>query len=270
MSQVNPFAVAADAGVSVHLLCSLDRSDGPQDLSLDGTLADAGNRAWTFRVGKCSPLGGTCRHASRQAKYSFRLAGEGAGTGVSGEADVLQVIDDADGQIAALSLRFGSMPVMRALRRHPRYSWKNEFTRLAAIFAPDRPPATASALKSALREHVAQNPRPPLILDIAAGGSRICMPEERAGFAFSTDKVFVFFFMPSKIASGEPPFAFLARKLGKCTQTCPTGVAMRFAFLAEMDWTSTAACQWLNIASVGSERLKTCLELYADETYVQD
>ncbi len=270
MATVNPFITAADAGINVHLLCSLERPEGPREVSLDGRLQASENRTWLFTAEKCVLLDGTCRRASQQAKYSFRIPGEGAGTGVSGEADVLKVIDDASGEIAALSLRFGSVPVMRALRRHPRYSWKAEFTRLAAVFMPNRPPATKEALRAALREHVSHNPRPPLILDIAAGGGRICLPEDQVARSFAPDCVYVIFFVPNKLQPGEQPYAFLARHLGRCAQSCPTGVAMRFAFLAEMDWTSTASCHWVNIASQGSNRLKECLERYSEDTYVQD
>ena len=270
MSMVNPFATAADAGVNVHLLCNLERSNGPKNISLDGRLQASENRTWLFTAEKCVLLEGTCRRASQQAKYSFRIPGEGAGMGVSGEADVLKVINDASGEIAALSLHFGSVPVMRALRRHPRYAWKAEFTKLAAVFMPDKPPATRDALKVALREHVSRNPRPPLILDIAAGGARVCLPEDQVSRSFAPDCVHIVFFVPSKLQAGEQPFAFLARHLGRCSQTCPTGMAMRFAFLAEMDWMRMASCHWINIASQGSQRLKECLERYTDDTYVQD
>jgi len=269
MAQDNPFATAAQAGISVTLLCSLDRSDGPHNLSLEGKLSAAEGSNWVFNVQECATLAGTCRHASSQAKYSFRLPGEGAGTGVSGQADILSGEDDASGGIARLVLHFGP-PVLRALRRHPRYSWKGEFTRLGAMLTPDRPPATREQLKTLLREHVLQDPRPPLILDLAAGGGRICMPEDRVRPTFAADQFYVFFFVPSKAVKGEQPFAFLSKRLGRCTQTCPTGVAMRFVFIAEMDWASTAPCHWVNIASVGSERLKACLERYAEDTFVQD
>ncbi len=269
MVQDNPFAQAAASAINVTLICSLERQDGPQNLTLEGALTATETHNWLFNVQKCATLAGTCHRASKQAKFSFRLPGEGAGTGVSGQADIIDTEEDSAGQIARLTVHFGQ-PVLRALRRHPRYSWKSEFTRLGAIIASERPPATREQLKVLLREHVMQDPRPPLILDIAAGGGRICMPEDRARPMFSADQFYIFFFVPSKAVKGEQPFAFLSKRLGRCTQTCPTGIAMRFIFIAEMDWNSTAPVHWVNIASVGSERLKSCLERYAEDTFVQE
>ncbi|MBO4300338.1 MAG: hypothetical protein J5861_01920 [Desulfovibrio sp.] len=267
--QDNPFATAAEAGISITLLCSLERADGPKNLTLEGVLSATETHNWYYNVQKCAVMAGTCHRASKQAKFSFRIPGDGAGTGVSGQADILACEEDESGQISRMTVHFGQ-PVMRALRRHPRYSWKREFTRLGAIIASDHPPATRDQLKVLLRDHVLQDPRPPLILDLAAGGGRICMPEDSVRNMFSSDQLYVFFFVPSKAVKGEQPYAFLSKRLGRCNQTCPTGVAMRFIFIAEMDWASTAPVHWVNIASVGSERLKLCLERYAEDTFVQD
>ena len=268
MAQENPFATAAEKGIKITLLCSLEIGGTPQNLSLEGTLAPGENHNWLVNVAECVHLEGTCRHAEREAKFSFRLPEPGAGLSVTGMANVLAVEVGEDGAVSRLNVHFG-LPTLRALRRHPRYSWKREFTRLGMIFQPDKLPATRSALKAMLRERATQDPRPPLILDIAAGGCRLCMPEDKVQSAFGAANLYVFFFIPSKSAKGSLPFAFIAKRLGKCMQTCPTGMAMRFAFIAEMDWNSTASCHWVNIASEGSSRLNACLGLYAEETFAQ-
>lgn len=269
MSQESPFAVAAKRGIPVTLICNLDRPEGPQHMTLEGYLVFKGTPNWEIKVKNMSILDGQCKHASREAKYSFRIPGDGAGTGVSGVGDILSIKENDEGGISHLLIHF-RQPVLRPLRRHPRYTWKKEFTRLATLLAPTRAPARKEQLTDLLREQVSLNPFPPVILDLSAGGGRICVSEEQANTMFSDEQLYVLFFVPSLAHHGEKPFAMLARRLGRCTQTCPTGVAMRFVFLAEMDWEGTGACHWINIASVGSERLKSCLERYKDETFVND
>ncbi|MBQ9407471.1 MAG: hypothetical protein IJU37_12140 [Desulfovibrio sp.] len=265
--QENPYAKAAQAGININLLCSLARPGGPLNFILDGLLSATENRNWLFCVQKCTSLAGNCHRASKEARFSFRLPQEGIG--VSGQAKILSIEENDAGQIWRLLLHLGQ-PVLRALRRHPRYTWKPEFTRLGTFIATNRPPARSEQLKALVREHVQQDPRPPLVLDLSAGGVRMCLPEDQARFLFSAEHLYIFFLVPSKARKGELPYAFLLKRRGSCAQTCPAGIAMRFVVLAEMDWTSTAPVHWVNIAHHGSERLQACLERYEEETYVQD
>lgn len=263
-------AIIAEAernGLPVTLRCTLLRDGTPTDLALTGVVHLTQGREGLLVVRDTITLSSKSRGAGDWGEISFQLPEDTgrdrpSALGVRGMAAVLGAQADGDA-VRQVTLRFPNKYTTRPLRKSRRYAWRAEYTRLAGVLLPVGIPATKDALRALLNAHYKRDPTPTTILDISAGGVRVCLPDDLAKPAFASASLYVVFFVPSKADKGEQPFVFLAKRMGLSPERCASGTAVRLCFVAEMDWGAPRNdIHWSSILQEGSARLGECLQRY--------
>ena len=270
-NQNNAFVEACRQKSPVHLRGCFPHEGSICDMLYSGQLLTRDGRTGIFKVQECAKMPGKAYHQDEQCSFHFSLSETDLSShakrsfGVNGSARILSVQKDTQGRLTSMMLRFNRNYITRPLRKNKRYRWSVEFTRLLRISLPTNVPETKEALADLLRSDASQNKHlaAPVLVDISAGGCCSYMARELSQSAYATEKLYLFFFMSMRSKKTDPPFIFIAKRLGFGNMDAKTdSIAVRMRFLAELDWSSSQKIQWFDIREDGSPRLAKHLALF--------
>lgn len=264
-SSFEAFKEAQRREVPFHVTCSLWRSGKAVDMDLRGKLLSVSGSEALFEVQERKLLPGKSKGEKSDCEFSFSLeqstpSGVNELLGFQGRGRVLSMEKNIQGEPQLLSLRLARWCAVRRLRRDRRVTSEEWEIRLMGVVVVSPPPVTRKELGNILAAYYQAQPLISLV-NISAGGTCLCLPDELASQTFTGNAFYLFFLVPEYAAPGEKPHIFLARKLGQCREVCEQGSAVRLRFLQELDWdASPAALKWIDIECTGSTRLRLCIE----------
>ena len=264
------FVRAMRQRVTVRINCCLWHEGKLTDIVMHGRLRRVEGREVLFVPRQTKILQGKSKINENTCDFFFSLEQrEGAGInrmGYQGPGIVLEEMKEEKGEIRSLLLRLARNCSVRKMRRHKRILWTDERSRLAGLVALDTPLNTRTELKHLLGKYYASDqPKPLPVANLSAGGACVCLPEEFASIYLAS--IYLFFIVPNKAPDPEPPYIFLAKKMGTCKSLCEQGTALRLLFTEELEWFAQGQnLKWENILSTGSARLQSCLDLYDEPT----
>ncbi|MCR5813933.1 MAG: hypothetical protein K6G15_05540 [Desulfovibrio sp.] len=275
VNQNNAFVEASKQKSLVRLRGCFPHEGEICDMLYSGHIVTRDGRTGIFKVKEHAKMPGKAYHQDDQCSFYFSLTETDQLTrtkqshGVNASARIMSVVQDPKGRLSSLVLRFNRNYLTRPLRKNKRYRWNEAFTRLLRINLPINIPETKEELAELLRSDASQNKHftPPSLVDISAGGCCAFMPRELSQTTFATEKLYLVFFMSMRSEKTDPPFIFLAKRLGYGdVDEKKNSIAVRMRFLAELDWSSRQKIQWFDIREDGSSRLSKHLELFESLT----
>lgn len=178
-----------------------------------------------------------------------------------GEAAILEITRDRNGNPDGLILRFPLEFNARRLRRDTRYEWNKKIPATLGIDFVYKIPETRSELKSILY-HCTENSRlfsfSPL--NISAGGMCLLLPPHVAKTAAAAN-FFLFLSFGHVSGKGASPFFLIGKKLGfhydpKSNEA--NGLRLQFTHELDLRKSSGVIC-WEDIESNGSRLLRNTL-----------
>lgn len=260
-------ACAQDSSTNIHLECDLVWNEEPTRIKMEGQLREVHGREAQFIVSATtmqpsSPkaeVGGGAFYFSVKRQIAQDTV---ARLGVHGTASVQELSKGPNGELVALNLRFSRHVEIRQLRSGKRIPWRKEYSGMTGVLIAPEKPATTNDLRNLLGAY--SNGALPYarIIDISDGGACICIPEDLVVSSFSGDATYLFFLRPSVVPATQPPYVFVAKRVGFGKAAEAEGVVVRLKFQEELDWNAhRSRLHWMEIKS-GSPRLRQCLLHY--------
>ena len=266
----NALVDACRSHAKIQIRCAVPQGKELVDTMLDGYLATINGLNGIMIVTDTTVLSEKGHPGEDQCSFSIKMKknlGKSPiekGHVITGVARI-QIIDkDQKENIKKIFIRFDRCYTVRPLRGNQRYKWQPSFSRLFRVILPITVPNTREQLSTILREQsnyiISSHP---LLVDISAGGLCACLPKELAQTSFSAKNPYLIFFLSEKAATNDPPYIFLAKRLGIGGADCCNGIPIRMRFMAEMDWSSNGQkLRWFDIREEGSPRLRKHLSTY--------